>query len=142
MTLRNLAAAELQRRLETMSTEELLRMLGQHTRRRATSRSGEHRIERASEIPAPRRRSSAPPPMGPSRASEAPPSGTIMTVREAVLRAIRDARAPLTSGEIVAAAAELRPGTAEPTIRAEISRMNAAGELHLQGGSERRFRAA
>ena len=134
MSIKDLAAAELQRRLESLSTDDLLRMLETHTRahvRRRASRSGEHRVERRSE----------PPPAPAVHRPSSPPTGTL-TVGEAVRRAVVDARTPLLSGEIVEAAQALRPGTGEPTIRAEISRMAAAGRLKLAPGPERRFRAA
>lgn len=50
-----------------------------------------------------------------------------VTVREAVLRAC-SARA-LTSAEVIEALDRLRPDTPSPTVRAEIKRLQTAGEL-------------
>lgn len=117
ISIKEAAAAELARRLAEMSTEDLITVMGVRMRRR-----------RASAAP-------------PARSRSTPPQGQL-TVAAAVLQATQSGA--LTSNEIVAEAQRLRPGTAEPTIRAEISRMHAGGRLKRApgGGSVVRFRAA
>jgi murein L,D-transpeptidase YcbB/YkuD len=66
-------------------------------------------------------------------ASIPPPSSDHMTMREAILTALEQATKPLTSAELWQAAARLRPGSHEPSIRAEISALHRTNQIRVLG---------
>jgi hypothetical protein len=61
----------------------------------------------------------------------AAPAGDVPTVRGLIRRVL--GRSSMRSQDVVAAVQQLRPGTPGPTVRSDLSRMRAEGELRAVG---------
>jgi hypothetical protein len=70
-------------------------------------------------------------PAAPADGTPAPRPG--VSLKAALAEVMQSAEKPLTSNEIVARVAVLRPGSEEPSIRSEISRARKLGFIRLQG---------
>lgn len=117
----DIVANELARRVRKLSTADLLAIAKNDAatvrKPRAASKSGTHRLNL------------------PARMSVVAPEGErpVVTIAEAIMKAASKARKPMSTGDIVSGAMEIRKDAQEATIRAEISKLTSNGYLLRQG---------